>query len=484
MTALPSPRPTRHELARSIAERIDWTPTVLAGGEHVAIVEQVLRLAEHETRAEVRALRAELNAQSSELAVRRLQDLVAARTPQPAEPCARCRHRIAPGCPDCAPQPAVPDGSALACPECGRPAITDEPGRYFPDPHAACTSEEVCGWVGTRSELAQPAVPDGEAGLAEVVGYRWAVRDVYPDGTPYIEHPPPDALARDDGEEWARDVVGHRGGAARLYRSPVGRWAIVDESMHGVAPAEAAAPPAWWRVPGWPSAHHLDDLGLPGLLITVCGKLVRDVVPYAAAAEDQRCQRCPTHRPSEYQPAYQPTEPSAPSFCACTSECSGEDMSCPMVRERAKGEGGEDVPARLRALADTWDRQQAAYPDTAHGRAAAAAVRLCAREVRAAVAAALARSVAGRRRPPPPAAALAVHAARFNRRAGIRRPARPYRPSDAEVAAADGPAAQVVLKLAQVAYDVMTPIQEAGTAHVARLAEHQRLRGGAPPWVT
>jgi hypothetical protein len=55
-----SDRPTREQLAQSIADRIDWTPTHLADfGERAAIVEQVLRVAEHESAAEVRALRAE-----------------------------------------------------------------------------------------------------------------------------------------------------------------------------------------------------------------------------------------------------------------------------------------------------------------------------------------------------------------------------------------------------------------------------------------
>lgn len=44
--------PDRKKAARSIAARIDWTPTVLAGGDpRASIVEQVLRLAEYETRA-------------------------------------------------------------------------------------------------------------------------------------------------------------------------------------------------------------------------------------------------------------------------------------------------------------------------------------------------------------------------------------------------------------------------------------------------
>jgi len=562
VTALPSPRPTRHEVARSIAERIDWTPTYLAEfGERAAIVEQVLRAAEHETRAEVRALRAELDAQSSELTVRRLQDLVAARTPQPVEPIdlagwsTTVTLPLAGGTPpavvvpagwvtipDAAPQPAVPDGPRLdelhralarrignlrkgsrklletssarnakhvallderdrlrdeldearrigadvarqraellrkiersqpavldgvvdlgnarmvnlarqttpaaqpgvslaehiaasidwnpprgeestkaaivrqildlddvtadrqpAVPD-GEDAAAPSPKRFvgwsvvsadgdscygtFPsreraeaaiasmlrryDPgvrveesyildgrevrqspaarpgeedapgvtlglsplmEAFQTVEELVGWrapfgfvadilISCASHEHADAVraafaplhgtpPDGEDALAEFVGYRWAVRDVYPDGTPYIEHPPPDALARDDGEEWARDVVGHKGGTARLYRSPVGRWAIVDESAHGVVPAAAATSPTWWRVPGWPSAHHLDDPGLPGLLVTACGKTIRDVVPTAAADEDQRCRQCPTRRPSEYRPAYRPAE--------------------------------------------------------------------------------------------------------------------------------------------------------------------------------
>lgn len=55
MTA-PTSRPTREQVARSIADRIDWTPTVLAGGERVAIVEQILRLAKFETGAEVHAV--------------------------------------------------------------------------------------------------------------------------------------------------------------------------------------------------------------------------------------------------------------------------------------------------------------------------------------------------------------------------------------------------------------------------------------------
>lgn len=41
--------PDRQQVARSIADRIDWTPTVLAGSDpRVSIVEQVLRLAEYE----------------------------------------------------------------------------------------------------------------------------------------------------------------------------------------------------------------------------------------------------------------------------------------------------------------------------------------------------------------------------------------------------------------------------------------------------
>jgi hypothetical protein len=46
------------------------------------------------------------------------------------------------------------------------------------------------------------------------------------------------------------------------------------------------------------------------------------------------------------------------------------------------------IPALL-AMCRLWQTQQASYPDTDHGRAAAAAVRLCAREVRAAIAAAV-----------------------------------------------------------------------------------------------
>lgn len=83
-----------------------------------------------------------------------------------------------------------------------------------------------------------------------------------------------------------------------------------------------------------------------------------DVCVLAPHSESNPCYAASdvgSSEPLPFPPAV-PDGEDAPSFCACTTECSGEDMSCPLARERAKSEGGEDVPARLEAAAGAADQ--------------------------------------------------------------------------------------------------------------------------------
>lgn len=150
-------RPTRAETARSIANRIDWTPTYLANfGERAAIVEQVLRLAQHESAAQVRDLRAALAAVDVAAAAIYRCD----QSGHPVVPCSRCEVVAS------APQPT--ERARGGCGDRMEPWAGNPP-RYcdLPTGHDGWHEAQGTRWSfdpDRRFSRAapQPAVPDGE----------------------------------------------------------------------------------------------------------------------------------------------------------------------------------------------------------------------------------------------------------------------------------------------------------------------------------